>query len=49
MKTMTRPSADGGEPILIEKILDEDLGDKCRMYAHVTPADQSRSSSWRRL
>lgn len=36
MKTMTRPSANGGEPILIEKILDEELGDKCGLYARVT-------------
>lgn len=33
---MTKPSANGGEPILIEKILDEELGTKCGLYARVT-------------
>jgi len=36
MKTMTMPSANGKEPILIEKILDEELWDKCGLYARVT-------------
>ena len=36
MTTMTMPSANGGEPILIEKILDEELADKCGLYARVT-------------
>jgi len=36
MKTMTIPSANGKAPIQIEKILDEELGDKCALYARVT-------------
>lgn len=36
MSTMTMQSANGGEPILIEKILDRELGDKCGLYARVT-------------
>lgn len=36
MKTMTMPSANGAAPILIEKILDSELGDKCALYACVT-------------
>ena len=30
------PSANGREPILIEKILDDELGNKCGLYARVT-------------
>ena len=33
---MTRPSATGKGAFLIEKILDEELGDKCGLYARVT-------------
>lgn len=36
MKTCTLPSANGKAPLLIEKILDEELADKCAMYARVT-------------
>ncbi len=36
MKTMTLQSANGGEPILVEKVLDEELGEKCGLYARVT-------------
>lgn len=35
-KTMTMPSASGVGEILIEKILDEELADKCGLYAKVT-------------
>ena len=34
--TMTLPSATGAGEILIEKILDEELGGKCALYARVT-------------
>ena len=34
--TCTRPSANGVGEILIEKILDEELADKCGLYARVT-------------
>ena len=34
--TMTMPSATGKGAVLIEKILDEELGDKCGLYARVT-------------
>ena len=30
------PSANGAAPIVIEKILDEELGEKCGLYARVT-------------
>jgi len=36
MKTMTMPSANGAAPILIEKILDSELGAHCALYARVT-------------
>jgi len=36
MKTMTMPSANGAAPILIEKILDSELGTHCALYARVT-------------
>jgi len=35
-KIMTMPSATGRGAILIEKILDAELGDKCGLYARVT-------------
>ena len=34
--TCTRPSANGVGEVLIEKILDEELADKCGLYARVT-------------
>ena len=34
--TITMPSANGVGEVLIEKILDEELGDKCGLYAKVT-------------
>ena len=34
--TMTMPSANGVGAIHIEKILDEELGEKCGLYAKVT-------------
>ena len=34
--TMTLPSATGVGEVLIEKILDEELSDKCALYARVT-------------
>ena len=34
--TCTRPSANGVGEVLIEKILDEELGTKCGLYARVT-------------
>lgn len=34
--TMTMPSANGVGAVLIEKVLDEELGDKCGLYAKVT-------------
>ena len=36
METCTMPSANGKGAILLEKILDEELGDKCGLYARVT-------------
>ena len=33
--TCTRPSANGVGEVLIEKILDEELADKCGLYARV--------------
>ena len=36
MKTMKMASANGKGEILIEKILDAELGDKCGLYARVT-------------
>jgi len=33
MKTLTIPSANGAAPILIEKILDSELGAHCALYA----------------
>ena len=36
MKSFTMPSANGKGAVLIEKILDEELGDKCGLYARVT-------------
>ena len=36
MKTMSMPSANGAMPVTIEKILDEELADKCALYARVT-------------
>ena len=36
MNTCTMPSANGKAPVLIEKILDKELGDKCGLYAKVT-------------
>ena len=35
MKTMSMPSANSALPITIEKILDEELADKCGLYARV--------------
>ena len=35
MKTMSMPSANSAMPIAIEKILDEELADKCGLYARV--------------
>ena len=34
--TCTRPRANGVGEVLIEKILDEELADKCGLYARVT-------------
>ena len=34
--TCTKPSANGVGEVKIEKILDEELGDKCGLYARVT-------------
>ena len=34
--TMQMPSANGVGAVHIEKILDEELGDKCKLYARVT-------------
>ena len=34
--TCARPSANGVGEVLIEKILDEELADKCGLYARVT-------------
>lgn len=34
--TMTKPSANGVGEVKIEKILDEELGEKCTLYARVT-------------
>ena len=34
--TCTRPSANGVGEVLIEKVLDEELADKCGLYARVT-------------
>ena len=36
MKMISMPSANGALPITIEKILDEELADKCGLYARVT-------------
>ena len=36
MTTITMPSANGKGAVYIEKILDEELGDKCAFYAKVT-------------
>ncbi len=36
MKTMTMPSANGKGELKLELILDEELGDKCGLYAKVT-------------
>ncbi len=33
---MTKPSANGVGEVKIEKILDEELGEKCALYARVT-------------
>ena len=44
MTTMTMPSANGAMPVTIEKILDEELGDKCGLYARVTiPAGKAHT------
>ena len=36
MKTMTMPSANGVGELKLELILEEELGDKCGLYAKVT-------------
>ena len=36
MTTITMPSANGKGAVYIDKILDEELGDKCALYAKVT-------------
>lgn len=36
MKTITKPSANGVGELKLELILDEELGDKCGLYAKVT-------------
>ena len=36
MKTMTMPRADGVGELKLELILEEELGDKCGLYAKVT-------------
>ena len=35
-KTVTMPSGNGKGELKLDMILDEELGDKCRMYAKVT-------------
>ena len=35
-KTITMPSGNGKEELRLDLILDEELGDKCRLYAKVT-------------
>ena len=35
-KTITMPSGNGKGELKLELILDEELGDKCRLYAKVT-------------
>ena len=36
MESFTMPSATGKGAVLIEKLLDKELGDKCGLYARVT-------------
>ncbi len=36
METITKPSANGVGELKLELILDEELGDKCGLYAKVT-------------
>lgn len=36
MESFTMPSANGKGEILLEKLLDKELGDKCALYAKVT-------------
>ena len=36
MNTFTMPSANGKAPVLIKKILNKELGNKCGLYAKVT-------------